>query len=655
MSSLSDPIERLVDQFFTASLDLAAICDRDTILRVNDRWTEVLGWQPDELVGHSISEYMHPDDMAAVVRNTEVLIAGGDPVIGHETRFRRADGSWATVVWNVIGDQDTGLVLASGRDASAERAADRERDRLLEVLLAQAELQELFIRGGISRDWWDASLARIIHLSDTTYGFIGRIEASPETGLPVLRTLAVTDIAWNDVTRKLYDEFSAEGLVFTNLETLFGVTLSTGETVVANDPGNDPRRGGLPPGHPPMYSYMGIPIKDGEALLGMIGLANREGGFGLDLEAALQPLVSMLAQQLGRERADLEAAAATRTADRLVDEVSTLARAQDERRAFVEGADAVRDADSVAVALGIAERTVAARVPTARVRLFVVDPEQEGLLVRASAAGEPEMAVDECMALQAGRLRVTRPGLELGGCTHVPVGDTATICAPVATASDAFGLLVVGIGEMRELGDGDTRARLEVVVEGVDALADALAQVALREHLVSEALVDPLTLLANRRGLAQAVERRMARTDLDARPFGLIIADIDDFKGVNDRVGHLGGDGVLEAVGHALAAAVRPDDLVARLGGDEFAVLVSTGGQGALTAAAERVREAVGSVRADGFGDLGTSVGAVLVGWGHDVTWDVAYAAADRALYDAKAAGKNRVHVVEMIGVPEQP
>jgi PleD family two-component response regulator len=48
-------------------------------------------------------------------------------------------------------------------------------------------------------------------------------------------------------------------------------------------------------------------------------------------------------------------------------------------------------------------------------------------------------------------------------------------------------------------------------------------------------------------------------------------------------------------------------------------------------------------------------VGAVLVGWGHDVTWDVAYAAADQALYDAKAAGRNRVHVVEMIGVHEQP
>lgn len=531
----------------------------------------------------------------------------------------------------------------------------RERDQLREVLAAQAELHDLFAAAGISRDWWDAALARVIRLSGTAYGFIGRIEPSPETGLPILRSLAVTDIAWNDVTRKLYDEFSAEGLVFDNLDTLFGVTLSTGETVIANDPGNDPRRGGLPPGHPPMYTYMGIPIKDGDRLLGMIGLANRDGGFSADLEVALQPLVIMLAQQLGRERADLDAAVATRTAARLEDEVSSLSRAQDEQHALLEGTDAVRAADSVASALDVVERTVTAQVPRARVRLFVVDAERDDVLVRASAAGEPEVGVGECVALQSGRLRVTRPGLELGGCTHVPVDDTATICAPVATTSDAFGLLVVGIGEMHELGDVDTRARLELLADGVGALADAMAQVALREQLLSEALVDPLTRLANRRGLAQVVERRMARTDLDARPFGVIVADIDDFKGVNDRLGHLGGDSVLEAVGHALAAAVRPDDLVARLGGDEFAVLVATGEQTALAAAAERVRDAIGSVRADGFGDLGASVGAVLVGWGHDVTWDEAYAAADLALYDAKAAGKNRVHVVDMIGVPEQP
>ena len=107
-------------------------------------------------------------------------------------------------------------------------------------------------------------------------------------------------------------------------------------------------------------------------------------------------------------------------------------------------------------------------------------------------------------------------------------------------------------------------------------------------------------------------------------------------------------------MGAALAAVVRDDDVVARLGGDEFAVLLAAGDDGTLGAAAERVREALGAVRADGFGRLTASVGAVLVGWGADVTWDTAYEAADRALYEAKASGKGVVCTAPMVGVPDQ-
>jgi GGDEF domain-containing protein len=72
-------------------------------------------------------------------------------------------------------------------------------------------------------------------------------------------------------------------------------------------------------------------------------------------------------------------------------------------------------------------------------------------------------------------------------------------------------------------------------------------------------------------------------------------------------------------------------------------------------AAAERVRDAINGVRADGAGSLGASVGAVLVGWGRDATWSAAYEIADRALYEAKSAGKNQVCTADMIGVPDQP
>jgi diguanylate cyclase (GGDEF)-like protein len=538
--------------------------------------------------------------------------------------------------------------------SSADNTA-RERDQLREVLAAQAELHDLFMAAGITRDWWDAALARVIRLSGSEYGFIGRIDMSDDTGAPVLTALAITDIAWNDVTRKYYDEYEATGLQFTNLDTLFGVTLRTGETVISDDPYADPRRGGMPPGHRPMNSYMGIPLKDGGDLLGMIGLANRDGGFYLDIEHELQPVISVIGQQLGRARADALASQAQQAADRLEEKVAVLSQVSDDRRAIADATAVMAATGSVAEALRIAEGAVGTLVPDARVRLFVLDSDGEKEFVHASlGSGEPDVSVAECVALQSGVRNVTRPGLAVEGCTHVRPDDTATICAPVSTKDDAFGLLVVGIREMHQLGAFDTRARLSELAVGVDALADALAQVALREHLKSQALVDPLTGLANRRGLSQAVERRLARTDLDARPFGLLLIDLDDFADVNERLGHLGGDEVLAAVGHALTRVVRDDDVVARLGGDEFAVLVPAADDVALAAAANRVRDAVRASGGPGAPATPCSLGAALVGWGPDVTWEAAYMAADAVLYASKAAGKDMATVGAMLGTPHQ-
>ena len=526
--------------------------------------------------------------------------------------------------------------------------------RRLDVLSAQAELQGLFTRVGLTRDWWDAALSRVIRLSGAEYGFVGRVEYSDETGEPALRSLAVTDIAWNDATRQHYDAFAESGLTFTQLDTLYGVTLRTGEVVVAADPSTDPRAGGLPPGHPPLHAYMGVPIKDGADLLGMVGLANRAGGFAPDLEGVLEPLTSLMAQHLGRARANSVAAEAEEHVDRLEGEVSSLSRVSDGRLLFSEGLDAVMNATSLTESLHVVEGVIEATVPGAHLQLFVLDPDGGGELVAASASGGASVSVAECVALLAGRRTVTRPGLELGGCAHASLEDTATICAPVATPGDSFGLLVVSIKEMHQLGSGDTRAQLDVVAAGVEALADALGQVALRERLRSQALSDPLTGLVNRRALSQAVERQLARTDLDARPVGLMLLDLDNFRDANDRLGHLGGDALLVAVGQALRQVVRDDDVVARLGGDEFAVLVPAADDAALAETAERLRAAVR--------DAGTetprvtcSIGTVLMGWGTDVTWDSAYRAADRALYASKQSGRNTVTAATMLGLLDQP
>ena len=89
----------------------------------------------------------------------------------------------------------------------------------------------------------------------------------------------------------MYERF-APNLEFYNLNTLFGKVITTGQPVVANDPMNDPRRGGLPKGHPPMHAFLGLPFYRGDRLVGMVGIANRPEGYDEQLIAYLQPLLS---------------------------------------------------------------------------------------------------------------------------------------------------------------------------------------------------------------------------------------------------------------------------------------------------------------------------------------------------------------------------
>jgi signal transduction histidine kinase/CheY-like chemotaxis protein/HPt (histidine-containing phosphotransfer) domain-containing protein len=161
-----------------------------------------------------------------------------------------------------------------------------------EVLRNLMRLNEDFIRSiDNKRAVFNRMLEYILEVTNSEYGFIG--EVLYRDNQPYLKSYAITNIAWNDETRNLYEKYAAEGMEFTNLKTLFGHTLRTGEVVIANDPTNDPRRGGLPKGHPPLNHYLGVPIKDSNGdLIGMIGLGNKANGYDDSDVSMLQPFTS---------------------------------------------------------------------------------------------------------------------------------------------------------------------------------------------------------------------------------------------------------------------------------------------------------------------------------------------------------------------------
>ncbi|MDD5388604.1 MAG: response regulator [Gallionellaceae bacterium] len=178
-----------------------------------------------------------------------------------------------------------------------------EHERFRRLKNAITRVQGAFISTADTRQAFDSLLHDILDLTGSEYGFIG--EVSRRDGQPYLKTHAISNIAWNEETRRFYDEHVPLGMEFSNPNTLFGAVLRSGEPVIANDPAHDPRRGGLPPGHPPLNTFLGLPIHAGGRMLGMLGIANRSGGYDHEVIHFLHPLSSTIAQLIEARQAVL--------------------------------------------------------------------------------------------------------------------------------------------------------------------------------------------------------------------------------------------------------------------------------------------------------------------------------------------------------------
>jgi diguanylate cyclase (GGDEF)-like protein/PAS domain S-box-containing protein len=163
------------------------------------------------------------------------------------------------------------------------------------VLEAIRQAQARFIVDRTSYESFGYLLNILLSITESEYGFIGEV-FSKNDGTAYLKTHAITNIAWNKETRAFYDKYAAEqGMEFHNLKTLFGQVLVTGKPIITNDPANDPRAGGLPPGHPAMHSFMGLPFFFSGKMVGMIGVANHPQGYTQELIDWLSPFLNTCA------------------------------------------------------------------------------------------------------------------------------------------------------------------------------------------------------------------------------------------------------------------------------------------------------------------------------------------------------------------------
>lgn len=162
---------------------------------------------------------------------------------------------------------------------------------------------------------------------------------------------------------------------------------------------------------------------------------------------------------------------------------------------------------------------------------------------------------------------------------------------------------------------------------------------------------DPLTGLFNRRQFDQLVGMELSRAARQPAPISLLMVDLDHFKFINDRYGHPLGDEVIRHTATLLRNYTRTGDSVARLGGEEFLLLLPDTSQPQARVIAEKVRRLLEETplpMKDGLLYLTASFGIACLEAGVPGTYEGLYAAADKALYRAKASGRNRVEVIEL-------
>jgi diguanylate cyclase (GGDEF)-like protein len=217
---------------------------------------------------------------------------------------------------------------------------------------------------------------------------------------------------------------------------------------------------------------------------------------------------------------------------------------------------------------------------------------------------------------------------------------------PLAAGRETFGTLVLS-------GPGFSSDQRESAGWLVGHAVIALANARRHRAVEQQALVDGLTGLANRRVCTAALEKEVARARRFGEPLALVLADIDDFKRINDRWGHPTGDSVLKAFAQTLRGSVREIDLAGRWGGEEFAVLLpGTDLEGGLNLA-ERVRRNLADhelVAPDGEAFRVTASFGVAA-FPDAESQDELVAASDGALYEAKRSGKNRVGAAAPVAV----
>lgn len=292
--------EKNLTAMFNAIPDSLLLVDPEgKVIAINSTAARRLGGRPEEMLGRIIYGFL-PAEVADSRRlRMEQALGSGEPVLFEDQRDGRTMDSHLYPIRNDQGRIDRLFIF--GRDITEHRSIQARLAGQNQMLENLSNAQDLFISGEEPGKVYQDMLRILVSATDSAYGFLDEALRDPD-GTPYKLSLAMSDISWDEGSRELYRQLAERKLEFRNLDNLSGAPVLEERVIIANDAPAHPRYRGLPKGHPPLSSFLGIPLFFKSGVIGVAGVANRPGGYDADLVRLVDPLTKTCAAMIWAAR-----------------------------------------------------------------------------------------------------------------------------------------------------------------------------------------------------------------------------------------------------------------------------------------------------------------------------------------------------------------
>ncbi len=270
-------------------------------IEVNDRLCSIMGYSRNEIIRMTWSEMTHPDDLAAEVEQFNRVLSGQIDQYTMDKRFIRKDGKviWTRIAIGCLRESNgkVDYIVGLMEDITDRKRAEEQTHRQSQLLAAINSVFFKTLTADSEETVANTCLRVAQELTDSKFGFIGKI--TPE-GL--FTTTTLSDPGWETCR---IPEMQANVLIKDMvIRGIWGQVLLKEQSLIVNDPVSYPDSVGVPEGHPPLISFLGIPLKDKGKVIGMIAMANRGSGYTAEHQEDMEALSVALVEAISRKQGE---------------------------------------------------------------------------------------------------------------------------------------------------------------------------------------------------------------------------------------------------------------------------------------------------------------------------------------------------------------